>query len=101
MVCHYPSGASKWNPIEHRLFSFISINWAAQPLRSLAKMTALIRGTSTRTGLTVKASLLKGHYPTQVKVLDTQFAELKIVHRKLCPQWNYIIYPRKTKASIA
>ena len=101
MVCHYPSGASKWNPIEHHLFSFISINWAAQPLRSLAKMTALIRGTSTQTGLTVKAALLKGHYPTKVRVSDAQFAEIKIVHRKICPQWNYILHPRETESCIA
>lgn len=101
MVCHYPSGASKWNPIEHRLFSLISINWAGQPLRSLAKMTALIRGTSTQTGLNVKAALLKGHYPTKVKVSNAQFAELNIAHRKICPQWNYILHPRKTESRIA
>jgi hypothetical protein len=101
MVCHYPSGASKWNPIEHRLFSMISSNWAGQPLRSLATMTALIRGTSTQTGLTVKAALLKGHYPTKVKVSDAQFADLKIVHRKICPQWNYVLQPRETESCIA
>lgn len=56
MICHYPIGASKWNPIEHRLFSMISLNWAGKPLRSLAGMTALIRGTTTTAGLTVKAS---------------------------------------------
>lgn len=94
MVCHYPTGASKWNPIEHRLFSFISINWAAQPLRSLNQMTAFIRGTKTQTGLTVKASQLKGTYPTRVKVSDQQMAELNVIPRKICPQWNYVIYPR-------
>jgi hypothetical protein len=100
MVCHYPSGASKWNPIEHRLFSFISLNWAAQPPRSLARMTALIRGTSTQTGLSVKASLLKGHYPTKIKVSDTQFAEINIARRKICPRWNYIIDQRKTESCV-
>ena len=60
MVCHYSSGASKWNPIEHRLFSFISLNWAGKPLRSLTRMTALIRGTKTQMGLTVKAAQLSG-----------------------------------------
>jgi hypothetical protein len=74
MVCHYPSGDSKWNPIEHRLFSSISLNWAGKPLRSLNRMTALIRGTKTQTGLTVKAAQLKGHYPTQVKVSDQEMA---------------------------
>lgn len=94
MVCHYPSGASKWNPIEHRLFSFISINWAAQPLRSLNQMMAWIRGTKTQTGLTVKAAQLKGTYPTKVKVSDEQMAALNLVPRKICPQWNYVISPR-------
>ena len=65
MVCHYPPGTSKWNPIEHRLFSFISINWAAQPLRSIDKMLALIRGTHTQTGLRVEAEELQGHFPTK------------------------------------
>lgn len=95
MVCHYPTGASKWNPIEHRLFSMISLNWAAQPLRSLALMTSLIRGTATATGLKVKASQLLGHYPTRVKVSDEQMAALKLTHRTICPQWNYTLHPRQ------
>jgi hypothetical protein len=93
MICHYPTGASKWNPIEHRLFSFISINWAGQPLRSLNRMTALIRGTKTETGLVVKAAQLKGHYPLKVKVADAEMDNLKLTRRKICPQWNYIIHP--------
>jgi hypothetical protein len=96
MVCHYPTGASKWNPIEHRLFSMISLNWAGKPLRSLAAMTSLIRGTTTTTGLQVKASQLLGHYPTKVKVSDAQMAELNLTRRKICPQWNYVIHPRNT-----
>lgn len=100
MVCHYPPGASKWNPIEHRLFSMISLNWAGKPLRSLATITALIRGTSTTTGLTVNASLLKGNYPTKVKVSDEQMATLKLTRRKICPQWNYVVHPRES-ASLA
>ena len=95
MVCHYPSGASKWNPIEHRLFSFISLNWAGKPLRSLRWMTALIRGTTTSTGLTVKAAQLRGHYPTQVKVSDAQMATMNLTHRRICPQWNYLFQPRQ------
>ena len=85
MVCHYPPGTSKWNPIEHRLFSFISINWAAQPLRSLKKMLALIRGTHTQTGLRVKATRLKGHFPTKVEVSDEEMAQLNLVRRRICP----------------
>ena len=96
MVCHYPTGASKWNPIEHRLFSLISSNWAGKPLRSLSGMTALIRGTSTQTGLTVKAAQLPGLYPTKVKVSDEQMATLNLTRRKVCPQWNYIVHPRSS-----
>ena len=72
MIYHYLTGASKWNPIEHRLFSFISINWAGQPLRSLNHLTALIRDTTIQTGLFVRASQLRGCYPTKVKVSDSQ-----------------------------
>jgi hypothetical protein len=94
MVCHYPPGTSKWNPIEHRLFSFISINWAAQPLHSLKKMLALIRGTQTQTGLRVKATKLKGDFPTKIKVSDEEMAQLNLVRRRICPQWNYCLKPR-------
>jgi hypothetical protein len=93
MVCHYPSGASKWNPIEHRLFSFISLNWAGIPLRSLSRMTALIRGTTTQVGLVFKAAQLKGFYPTKVKVSDVEMAKLNFTRRRICPQWNYVISP--------
>jgi DDE family transposase len=61
-TCHYPTGCSKWNPIEHRLFSRISLNWAGKPLRSLETMLYSIRGTTTRTGLTARAALLEGTY---------------------------------------
>jgi hypothetical protein len=94
MVCHYPSGASKWNPIEHRLFSFISLNWAGKPLRSLSRMTALIRGTKTQTGLTVKAAQLQRNYPTKIKVSDEEMMALRLTRRKICPQWNYVLHPR-------
>ena len=94
MVCHYPTGASKWNPIEHRLFSFISLNWAGQPLRSLPIMLAFMRGTATDVGLKVKAAILKKKYRKQVKVSDAEMASLNIVRRKVCPHWNYIIKSR-------
>jgi hypothetical protein len=86
---------TKWNPIEHRLFSFISLNWAGKPLRSLRWMTALIRGTTTNTGLIVKAAQLKGHYPTKVKVSDAEMATMNLTHRRICPQWNYLFHPRQ------
>jgi transposase len=96
MVCHYPTGASKWNPIEHRLFSYISLNWAGQPLRSLKKMLALIGDPVTETGLRVKAFLLEGEFKTKIKVSDRQMAALNLPRRKLCPNWNYMIKPRST-----
>lgn len=101
MVCHYPTGASKWNPIEHRLFSMISSNWAGKPLRSIAAMTALIRGTTTTSGLLVKATQLKGYYPTKVKVSDQQMATLNLTHRKICPLWNYVLHPRSSRCQMA
>jgi hypothetical protein len=94
MVCHYPPGTSKWNPIEHRLFSFISINWAAHPLGSLKKMLTLIRGTQTQTGLRVKATELKGDFPLKVKVSNEEMAQLNLVRRRICPQWNYCLKPQ-------
>jgi Rhodopirellula transposase DDE domain len=93
MVCHYPAGASKWNPIEHRLFSFISLNWAATPLRSLKIMLNLIRGTTTETGLKVQAALVRRKYRLKVKVSDQEMSALNIVKRSIHPCWNYIILP--------
>jgi Rhodopirellula transposase DDE domain len=94
MVCHYPKGTSKWNPIEHRLFSFISLNWAGIPLRSLETMLKLIRGTSTAGGLKVEAALIRRKFLTQIVVSDREMAELHIVRRRIHPQWNYVLKPR-------
>ena len=74
-VCHYPSGASKWNPIEHRLFSQISKNWAGEPLGSLEVMLNFIRTTKTQTGLRVRATLMKGTYPKGLKLTAADMAE--------------------------
>lgn len=93
-VCHYPTGASKWNPIEHRLFGPISINWAGKPLRSFETMLAYIRGTTTQGGLKVKASLLDRHYDKGVKVSDQQMKALELERHEVCPNWNYTIRPR-------
>jgi hypothetical protein len=95
MVCHYPTGASKWNPVEHRLFSYISLNWAGKPLRSFETMLAYIRGTTTETGLEVKASLLDQEYEKSIKVSDKEMAALNLERRRVCPNWNYIIKPRR------
>ena len=94
MVCHYPTGASKWNPIEHRLFSFISINWAGKPLRTLDTMLGFINETTTSTGLTVKASLIDCAYQKGIKVSQMVWDSLLLKRRSICPQWNYFIFPR-------
>ena len=94
MVCHYPTGASKWNPIEHRLFSHISINWAGKPLRSFEIMLKYIRGTTTETGLKVKAFLLDRVYKLGIKVPDEEMQALGLHRRRVCPNWNYVIKPR-------
>lgn len=94
MVCHYPTGASKWNPVEHRLFSYISQNWAGKPLRSFETVLAYIRGTTTDTGLQVKACLLDREYETGIKVSNQEMAALNLTRRRVCPDWNYLIKPR-------
>jgi len=94
MVCHYPTGASKWNPIEHRLFSHISLNWAGKPLRSFETMLAYIRGTTTETGLRVRAFLLEREYQRGIKVSNQEMKDLALQRRAICPNWNYVIKPR-------
>jgi hypothetical protein len=92
-VCHYPTGASKWNPIEHRLFSHISGNWAGVPLRALETMLQYIRTTTTQTGLTVRAKLSRKKYRTRRKIDDVQMAQINLKRHKVLPEWNYTIYP--------
>jgi hypothetical protein len=94
-VCHYPTGASKWNPVEHRLFSHVSNNWAGKPLRSLKGMLACIRGTVTKTGLKVRGLLTRKTYPKGVNVTKKKFAGIEIQRHEVCPAWNYTISPRK------
>jgi hypothetical protein len=93
-VCHYPTGASKWNPVEHRLFSQISINWAGKPLRSLSTMLGYIRGTATQTGLRVRAWLNEKIYPKKVKVSNAEMKSLNLERLPTCPNWSYIIQPQ-------
>ena len=93
-VCHYPTGCSKWNPIEHRLFSQISRNWAGVPLRTWDTILAFIGGTTTFSGLTVSAVFQPGEYPTGVKVSDAEMNALNIERHAICPNWNYTIRPR-------
>jgi Rhodopirellula transposase DDE domain len=99
-VCHYPPGCSKWNPIEHRLFSFISINWAGKPFRTLDTMLGYIRGTSTTAGLTVKAFLLSTYYEKTKKISAKKFNQLDLRSHETCRAWNYTIYPRRNDSGI-
>lgn len=94
VVSHYPTGCSKWNPIEHRLFSQVSQNWAGIPLRSFETMLSYLRGTTTQTGLTVRASLLQGQYGKGQKVSDQQMQQLNIEFTEVCSRWNYTFRPR-------
>lgn len=93
-VCHYPTGCSKWNPIEHRLFSEMSKTWAGCPLRSFDVMLQYIGETKTETGLTVHAVLVTEKYQTGIKVSDEVMDRLNLQHHDVCPQWNYTISPR-------
>ena len=97
-VCHYPPGCSKWNPIEHRLFSHISLNWAGQPLRTWAILLAYLRGTTTATGLTVDAALHEAVYATGQQVSDAEMAALHLACHLVCPAWNYTLRPRTSDA---
>ena len=94
-VSHYPPGASKWNPIEHRLFSEVSKNWAGQPLDSYETMLNYIRTTRTKHGLSVTATLLKGHYPTGQKPDAVQVSRLNLRRHPTLPAWNYTVKPAR------
>ena len=93
-VCHYPTGCSKWNPIEHRLFSFISVNWAGVPLRSFDLVQRLIAGTTTAAGLTVTACLKRSGNEQGEAVSDADMQRLLLTKHTTCPQWNYTLSPR-------
>jgi len=90
-VCHYPSGASKWNPIEHRLFSQISNNWQGEPLRSYELILGFIASTKTTTGLRVQAMLNDKPYQRGIKVSDSEMRTIQLKTGDALPQWNYTI----------
>ena len=92
-VCHYPPGSSKWNPIEHRMFSFISRNWTAQPLYDYETVLKYIRTTKTATGLKIRALLNTKTYQKGKKVTDKQMKQLTLKRHTLRQNWNYSIYP--------
>jgi len=92
-VCHLPPGTSKWNKIEHRLFSFISQNWRGKPLLDRATVVNLIASTTTTTGLKVHAYLDTNEYPANIKVSDEDMASLRITRSRFHGEWNYTIRP--------
>jgi hypothetical protein len=94
-VCHYPTRCSKYNPIERRLFSHISINWAGKPLTSLPLMLGYIRGTTTETGLSVEAFLEDGDFPQREKVSKREMGQIALRCHDTFPNWNYTIAPRQ------
>ena len=93
-VCHLPPGTSKWNKIEHRLFSFITQNWRGKPLVSYQTIVQLIASTTTRTGLNVKCGIDPNLYPAGIKVSDAEMAAINIAPHEFHGEWNYSISPR-------
>ena len=94
-VHHLPPGTSKWNKIEHRLYSFISMNWRAKPLVSYRMIVDLISATTTDTGLTVRCELDTGRYPKGVAVTDKEMAGINITRADFHGDWNYTIRPKQ------
>jgi hypothetical protein len=91
-----PPGTSKWNKIEHRLFSYISINWRGKPLTSYEVIVNLIAGTTTEKGLKVKCMLDENEYPKGIKITKGEVEELGIVHDKFHGEWNYTFNPKSS-----
>ena len=92
-VCHFPPGTSKWNKIEHRLFSHIAMNWRGTPLVDLATIVSLIGSTHSRSGLRVRSELDRGQYPGGVTVTDAQLATVRLERHRFHGDWNYTIHP--------
>ena len=92
-VCHYPPGASKWNPIEHRMFCFISNNWAAQPLADYETALKYIRTAKTAAGLKIRAALHTKQYQKGIRIGDDQMRKVNLKHYTQRPNWNYSIAP--------
>jgi len=100
-VCHYPPGTSKWNKIEHRMFSFISVNWRGRTLTDIRTIVELISNTTTTTGLTIQAEHDPEWYPTGVKITDRQLAALPLHTHDWHPDWNYTLDPTPQPANMA
>jgi hypothetical protein len=99
LVLHLPPGTSKWNKIEHRLFSYISRNWRGRPLIDYRTIVELIGATTSTAGLTVRCQLDENLYPAGIKVSDEEMAELNILRDDFHGEWNYTIKPRPTKTA--
>jgi hypothetical protein len=97
-VCHFPPGTSKWNKIEHRLFSHIAMNWRGKPLVSLAVIVSLIGATTSTGGLRVRAELDKGRYPEGVEVTEEKMARIELQSHRFHGDWNYTIRPRRLQS---
>ncbi|MFZ3255426.1 MAG: ISAzo13 family transposase, partial [Syntrophales bacterium] len=97
---HFPPGTSKWNKIEHRLFSHISMNWRGQPLVSHEVIVNLIAATTARKGLQVRAELDSKPYPKGIKVTDAEFAAIRIVRDEFHGEWNYTILPSNKQVNM-
>ena len=93
MVCHFPPGTSKWNKVEHRLFSFISSNWRGEPLRDYETIVQLIAKTTTAKGLTVTCRLDRRRYPVGRKVSNQEMATVNLTPQSFHGEWNYVIRP--------
>ncbi len=91
-LCHFPPGTSRWNKIEHRLFSYIAMNWRAKPLVSLAAIVSLIGSTTTRSGLRIRSEIDHGSYPLGVKITDEQMAKVQLKPHAFHGEWNYTIH---------
>ena len=96
-VCHYPPGTSKWNKIEHCMFSFISMNWRGKPLVSYETVIKLISSTKTSKGVKIEAHLDEKDYKTGFKISDEDFKQLRVQLHELYPKWNYSIEPRSNE----
>jgi hypothetical protein len=96
-VSHFPPGTSKWNKIEHRMFSRITLNWRGRPLTSHETIVTLIANTKTKSGLRIEAALDTATYPTGIKISNKQFDAVNIAPDDLLPKWNYAILPSSEK----
>lgn len=92
-ISHYPPGTSKWNKIEHKMFSFISMNWKGMPLENFEAIVKLISSTTTKNGLKIKAKLDSKEYKKGIKITDNEFEEINLKFSNKFPKWNYTIFP--------